>query len=315
MSKIQTPLRILAVLLVLVACVLFVRSIDLHAVVAALREASPALLLAAAVANLLHLGIRVYRLRELLAPAVRVPVGRLYRYSLAFCAGNNLLPARAGEAVRIWLLHSREGIAASTALSASVMEKLCDAVALLVLAAPLPLLLPELPSWAAGAIVSSSLLALGAVAVLAFLLRAHREAPLHTVRGRLFLGARALGSPRALFAIALLSLGVWVSDAATLLLVLRALNCEISLPGAVFAMLTINLAIAVPSTPASVGAFELGAVASLRVLHVAEGPALAVALLYHLVQMVPVTALGLPDLLSITRARAAARAGSSPAAR
>ncbi|GAC1342688.1 MAG: lysylphosphatidylglycerol synthase transmembrane domain-containing protein [Myxococcales bacterium] len=313
--SIQTPLRILAVLLVLFACVFFVRSIDPHAVLAAVRAASPGLLVAAAVANLLHLGVRVLRLRELLAPARRVPVGRLFRYSLAFCAGNNLLPARAGEAVRIWLLHSREGIAASTALSASVIEKLCDAVALLVLAAPLPWLIPALPAWAAGAILTSSLLALAAVVVLAFLLRAHREAPLHTLRGRLYLGARALGSPRALAGIALLSLGVWASDAAALILVLRALGCEIPLAGAVFVMLTLNLAIAVPSTPASVGAFELGAVAALRVLQVAEGPALAVALLYHLVQMVPVTVLGLPDLLSITRARAAARAGSSPAAR
>jgi uncharacterized protein (TIRG00374 family) len=108
---------------------------------------------------------------------------------------------------------------------------------------------------------------------------------------------------------------VWFSDAAALVLVLRALGCDIPLAGTVFVMLTLNLAIAVPSTPAGVGAFELGAVAALRVLHVGEGPALAVALLYHVVQVVPVTVLGLPDLLSITRARAAARAGSSTAAR
>jgi glycosyltransferase 2 family protein len=313
--SIQMPLRILAVLLVLFACVLFVRSIDLSVVLAAMRSASPPLLLAAALANLLHLGVRVLRLRELLLPARRVSVSRLYRYSLAFCAGNNLLPARAGEAVRIWLLHSREAIAASTSLSASVMEKLCDAVALLLLALPLPWLIPDLPSWASGAILSSSALALGAIVVLAILLRAHREAPLHTLRGRLYLGARALGSPRALLGIAVLSLAVWFSDAAALLLVLRALGCEIPFAGTIFVMLTLNLAIAIPSTPASVGAFELGAVAALRVLHVAEGPALAVALLYHVVQMVPVTVLGLPDLLSITRARAAARAGSSTAAR
>jgi uncharacterized membrane protein YbhN (UPF0104 family) len=313
--SIQTPLRILAVLLVLFACVFFVRSIDFSVVLAAMRSASPLLLLAAAAANLLHVGTRVLRLRELLSPARRVAVGRLYRYSLAFCAGNNLLPARAGEAVRIWLLHSRESIAASTSVSASVMEKLCDVVALLVLAAPLPWLIPDLPSWVAGAILSSSALALAAVVVLAILLRAHREAPLHTLRGRLYLGARALGSPRALFAIAVWSFAVWFSDAAALVLVLRALGCDIPLAGTVFVMLTLNLAIAVPSTPAGVGAFELGAVAALRVLHVGEGPALAVALLYHVVQMVPVTVLGLPDLLSITRARAAARAGSSTAAR
>jgi uncharacterized membrane protein YbhN (UPF0104 family) len=92
-------------------------------------------------------------------------------------------------------------------------------------------------------------------------------------------------------------------------------HVEIPLAGSLFVLLTLNLAIAAPSTPAQVGAFELGTVAALRLLHVPEEHALAVAVLYHLTQVIPVTLLGLPDLLLITRARAAAaRAESLPAA-
>ena len=307
-------LRALLVALVAVALWFFVRGIDLHALFAALRAASIPLLFAAALVNLLHLGFRVLRLRELLRPARLLGAGKLYRYSLALCAGNNLLPARAGEAVRIWLLHSRESIAAGTALSVSVVEKICDAVVLLLLVAPVPFLILDLPRWVSHSLLTTSVLAVVLVALVAFLLHAHRHFSPQTLRGRLALGGRALHSPRAVVVVALQSVAVWLSDAAVFFLILRAVHVQIPLAGIFFVLLTLNLAIAAPSTPAQVGAFELGALAALRLLHVPEEQALAAALLYHLAQAIPVTLLGLPDLLLITRARAAARAGSPPAA-
>lgn len=307
-------LRLLLVALVGFGLWIFVRGIDLRAVLQAVRGASPGLLLLAALLNLVHLGLRMLRLRELVRPAREVGPVRLYRYSLALSAGNTLLPARAGEAVRIWLLHAREGVAASTAIAASVVEKISDVVALLVVVAPLPWLLPELPRWVAKALSLSGVAAVLIVVVLAALLHAHRHHPAHTLRGRLALGGRALHGPRGIALVAVYSFAVWLTDAATLLLVMRAAHAEASLAGAFFVLLTLNLATAAPSTPAQVGAFELGALAALRVLHLPEESALAVALLYHVVQAVPVTVLGLPDLLLITRARAAARAGSSPEA-
>jgi uncharacterized membrane protein YbhN (UPF0104 family) len=307
-------LRLLLVALVAFGLWLFVRGLDPRALLAALRSASPSLLAAAAVVNLAHLGFRMLRLRELVRPTRLIGTGRLYRYFLALCAGNNLLPARAGEAVRIWLLHSREGVAASTAISASVVEKVSDVVSLLILVAPLPWLLSDLPAWVARSLSFSGLAAAVLIAILAALLHAHRHYPPHTLRGRIALGGRTLHGVAGVLTISLLSFGVWVSDAATLLLVLRAVHVEIPFAGTLFVLLTLNLAIAAPSTPAQVGAFELGTVAALRVLHVPEEPALAVALLYHLAQVIPVTLLGLPDLLLITRARAVARAESAPAA-
>lgn len=307
-------LRLLLAGLVAFGLWLFVRGIDLRAVLRALRSASPGLLALAALVNLVHLGLRMLRLRELVRPAREVGKVRLYRYFLALSAGNTLLPARAGEAVRIWLLHVREGVAPSTAISASVVEKISDVAALLVVVAPLPWLLPDLPLWLAKTLSFSGLAAAVLIALLAALLHAHRHHPVHTLRGRLALGGRALHDARGIVAVSLLSFAVWFSDAATLLLVMRAAHTQTSLAGALFVLLTLNVAIAAPSTPAQVGAFELGAVAALRVLHLSEESALAVALLYHLIQAIPVTVLGLPDLLLITRARAAARAGSSPAA-
>ena len=303
-------LRAVLVGLVALALWFFVRGIDPHSLAASLRAASIPLLLAAALINLVHLGFRVLRLRELLRPTRLVSMVRLYRYSLALSAGNNLLPARAGEAVRIWLLHSRESIAAGTALSVSVAEKVCDAVVLLLLVAPVPFAIRDLPPWVSRSLQTAGVLAVALVVLVALLLHAHRHFSPLTLRGRLALGGRALHSPRALLLITLQSLAAWLSDATVFFLILHAVRVQIPIAGIFFVLLTLNLAIAAPSTPAQVGAFELGALAALRLLHVPEEQALAVALLYHLVQAIPVTLLGLPDLLLITRARAAARAES-----
>jgi uncharacterized membrane protein YbhN (UPF0104 family) len=66
-------------------------------------------------------------------------------------------------------------------------------------------------------------------------------------------------------------------------------------------LLSLNLAIAVPSTPAQVGAFELGASAPLALLGVPPERALAFALLYHVMQALPTTLAGLPLLRAVRR--------------
>ena len=58
-------------------------------------------------------------------------------------------------------------------------------------------------------------------------------------------------------------------------------------------LMSVNLAILLPSTPGQVGVLEAGAVAALVAAGVAPAPALAFALLYHCVHFVPSTALGL----------------------
>ncbi len=57
-------------------------------------------------------------------------------------------------------------------------------------------------------------------------------------------------------------------------------------------MLAINVAMAVPSSPAGAGAFEGAVVVVLTLAGIGKSPAVAFALLYHLVQVVPVTVAG-----------------------
>src|SRR5262249_18399342 len=101
MSRRVVRVALLAALVV--ACVLFVRRLDGTRLAAALRSASLPVVLLAAATNFLQIGVRSLFLGALLAPLRQVGLWRLCRYNLAMFAANNLLPARAGELVRIEL--------------------------------------------------------------------------------------------------------------------------------------------------------------------------------------------------------------------
>jgi uncharacterized membrane protein YbhN (UPF0104 family) len=284
-----------AVLLALaVACVLFVRRLDAAKLVAALLSASVPVVLLAATLNLLKVGVRSLFLRALLAPLRQVGLARLCRYNLAMFATNNLLPARAGELVRIELLRAHEGVPPSASVAVALIEKVLDAIALLVLALPLPLLLPDLPRS-----VSRVLLVLGAagpIALCACWALARWGEHATGFVGRLARGAavvRRADRIGAAFGWALLS---HLVDAAMIALCLAALDLRLPLAASPLILLAVTLALTLPSAPAGLGTLEAGAVAALHLLGVDDTRALAFALIYHAIQVVPVTLLGLPGI-------------------
>lgn len=297
-------LRVLASLAVIALGAWFVRGLHPRECLRALASADWLLVGAAAALNFVHLGFRTARFGVLLAPARRVPFARLYRYSLATCAGSNLLPARAGELVRIWLLKTHDGIAATTTVAAVLAEKGLDLAALLACAAPLPHLLPSLPETVSRTVSVLALAGAGvavAVAVATRLGAGRSDGFLH----RFAAGLTALRRPGPLALALGWSLAAWAADALEILLVAHAVGAPIPPAGALLVLLSLNLAIAVPSTPAQVGAFELGASAPLALLGVLPERALAFALLYHVMQALPTTLAGLPLLREVRRARPA----------
>jgi uncharacterized membrane protein YbhN (UPF0104 family) len=99
-----------------------------------------------------------------------------------------------------------------------------------------------------------------------------------------------------LFALTLAAfLGAWLVDLAQVWLVLHAVHLDLGVPAALLVLFTMNVAIAIPSTPAHVGALELGALVALKLLGVPREQALAFAVLYHAMQIVPLMIVGFSD--------------------
>jgi uncharacterized protein (TIRG00374 family) len=110
---------------------------------------------------------------------------------------------------------------------------------------------------------------------------------------RFVAGLHVLRSPRRAFVALGVLVVAWLVDLAMVELVLYAVDATVSPAAALVVLLTINLAILAPTTPAQLGVHEAGALVGLSLVHVPAGPAVAFALVYHALQIFPLIAIGL----------------------
>lgn len=285
------------------------RTIDLARVGSVLRGASWPLV---ALAGALDLGAntlaRALRWRELLPANPRTlgpaPVLGVAAVVLASLATSAVLPLRAGEAVRTIGLRDRYGYALEPVVASQLVERLVELLTLATLGLPLALL-PGSPRRLVVVLAACACAAALAVAIVVLVARAHVEAP----RGRAGrLVARTIGAlrqvrdPRALARSFAFGLASDLVDVALVALSAAAVGVHLGLAGAVAVLVAVNLAIALPSTPAQVGVLEAGAVIALVGLGVDRSQALAVALVYHVVHVVPVTLAGAAVIACAPRA-------------
>ena len=287
-SRLKIAARVAAFGAVAAVLFLFLRGLDFASLAAALRGAAPAPIALAVALNFVNVWCKANYWQAMLRPVKRVPLGLLFRYSIASAAGSVLAPARAGEALRIWLLKQRHGLPLPLSGTVFALEKLADLAALLVLLAPLPWLWPEEPPALA---LLLRVLVLVAVAAGAALWLAGRRLPFW----RRFTGSELLRHPRGLLRAFAFVVASWLADLTVVWLVIAALGIDAPPSAGLLILLTVNLAIAIPAAPASVGTLELGALAAFDLLGLPRGAGLAFALLYHGLQVLPILLVGLID--------------------
>ncbi len=296
-------LRLAAIAAVGVLLWLFARELEWGKLAHDLGHAKLWPLLVAAVLNFGCLAGKAASWRILLAPRYTVSTRRLLRYTIVAFATSIIAPARAGEVVRLWALKRRDQVPIADSAAVAVGEKLLDGVTMLMLVAPIPWLLPDLPAWVGQAIVLCSAIAIAAFGELYI---AHGWVVIHEKSGwlaRFIAGMHVVRSPRRLAAALATLIVVWLCDLAMVTLVLYAVGIDLPIAAGLLILFTTNLTIMLPSTPAQVGALEIGALAATRLLGVPDEPAFAFALLYHALQVLPTLAAGLALELPVVLGR------------
>jgi uncharacterized membrane protein YbhN (UPF0104 family) len=288
----RAALRWVVTLAVLAVCVrLLVTHLDTAAVGRALAGADYRLVAVMAAAHLaLFLGAKVWRWQVMLAPVARVGLGRLYQYCLAGCAVGNLVPARAGSAARVALLH-RDGVPVAGSVAVLVVEEIANAAVLGLLCLPLPFVLdlPPRVQLTLGVVTGGAVVALG---ILAGLGLAGRARPAGVLR-RISDGLAVLRDRRAAIVVLALTVAMWLVDLGQIALAMKAVALPPSYAGVALVLLFVNLTNAVPVTPGQVGLFEAGAAAACVAVGATPEQGVAVGVLYHVMQLVPETVLGL----------------------
>ena len=108
------------------------RNISLDELIASFKEVELVYVLPAFAIIILTFVVRAYRWQILLRPFKQIPVNDIYAPLMIGFMGN-ILPARAGEFLRAYLVGKKHGITFAGSLSTIIVERLFDMVCLLIL--------------------------------------------------------------------------------------------------------------------------------------------------------------------------------------
>jgi uncharacterized protein (TIRG00374 family) len=110
---------------------LFFRSTDFGEIKEAFENANYALALASLPVYFLGIWVRTIRWQYLLRPVKQVAAARLYPVVIIGLMANNILPARAGELVRAFILGERERVSKAASLGTIAVDRLFDGLTLI----------------------------------------------------------------------------------------------------------------------------------------------------------------------------------------
>lgn len=266
---------------------------------------APARLAELAAAVAFYLGgcaVRAERWHELLRYNGARP-RRRDSYALVAVAyfGNNVLPARAGDALRVLLVAPRAATDARTAIGTVVAERVLDVVVLVGLFVVLAYgVLGGIDMPSTGRLVVAALLVGGLIALtagVAWIL--HRRG--HLTRVIAFLApmvdaTRRLRSNHGLRLLAI-TFAVWALEWIAWWLTARAAGLELALLEVGYLMGLASVFALVPSGPGFVGTFDAAIVFGVRALGRTGAQALSYLLLLRFVVTVPITLIGLVALV------------------
>lgn len=295
---------------------LLFRSMDFTKLLAALRSMDALFLVPAVASTLFSYYVRAYRWKLLLAEEKNTTMGNLFAaVSIGYMA-NNLLPARIGELVRVYVLGEREGIDKGTVLASLVLDRLFDGCAVLciLMATLFTLRLPGESEGVRTALVTGGYVtAVAYLAIVGFLvlLKRRTSATIH-LAGRLLkpfpaaFGAKAiplLGSfiggvrlssrPGNLSGLVASSAVIWAAAVWPIDLLLRSFGIALPVTASLFIMVLLVVAVMIPASPGYIGTYHYACYQALTVFGITGEKALGVALVIHAVNFFPITFLGL----------------------
>ncbi|HEX9016993.1 MAG TPA: lysylphosphatidylglycerol synthase transmembrane domain-containing protein [Chloroflexota bacterium] len=288
------------------------RNVNGAELAAAFAAADYRMVAPAALATFCGYLLRTARWQRIVRPVAPLPFGRAFGIVMMGFAANNLLPARLGEVVRAYMLRRHTGARKTYGMATIILERVCDGMVLILFLGVISALMP-LPAWGQEVQSFSTVLFLGATLCIIVLLMQESlavkiaNAVFSVLPGRLsgpFLraievfisGLHSLKSRRSLVFVILLSVAVWVFEAASYLMMITAFNVRLTpdtpLLAAGFLLVVVNLGIMVPSAPGYIATFQFFAYTALGVFGVPKETGLAVAILSHGMQWLLVTAIG-----------------------
>lgn len=282
-----------------------------------LRAANVPLVILAVAVGTCMFPLRARRWRPILdSVAPNLPFDPLWRATAVGMMANNILPARIGELVRAYMLTRLTPVPFSASFASLVVDRAFDAFVVLLLTV-LAMFDPEFPAgaqiagrpaghFAGTGLVLVVIIGLALYSIVFFPARliriyelfARRVTPRFEERGRAMLksfaeGLSVLRHPARFGSVMWWTLLHWLAQALAFYIMFKAVGIKAPYTAALFVQGVIVIGVSLPSTPGYFGFFEAAAVVSLVLFGVSESLAVAWALTYHILSLIPITVIGL----------------------
>ncbi len=247
--------------------------------------------------------VRAYRWRALLLPAVPVDLSSCFSATVIGFMGNNILPLRGGEILRIYALSRLGAVPPSTAIATGIFDRLFDVLAVTMLILICVPLAPVLKEYRIVAVVGLSVVVgvFGASLGLTYASRIGRWLWLpHRIRlavDRISKDLQVFRDVRLLLKTIVSTLVIWLGMVVYFWILLWSYGLMLPVEVSLLLVVFLAVGVALPSAPGFVGVYHYAVVLALSLFAVEKGDAVAFSVVSHLLQYIPVTAVGLGLLI------------------
>jgi glycosyltransferase 2 family protein len=285
------------------------RGQDFQAIQDALRRANYWYVVPALALYFIGVYLRAFRWGIVLRAIAHVPTTRLFPVVVIGYMANNILPLRAGEFVRSYVLSTRTGIRKTSILATIAVERIFDGVTMLLfilIASMFIALTDQLENVTlVAALLFGSVLALLALLTTQFArdLLVSRLIPLLPAAARqraermltsVFTGLSVLRRRNDMIIVSIVSIIAWLFEASMYMVIAIGFGLELSIAAVLLVTAVANLATLIPSSPGYIGPFEAGVLLALvGALGIQRELALSFAIVVHAALYVPITLWGL----------------------
>jgi uncharacterized protein (TIRG00374 family) len=261
--------------------------------------------------NLLVYVVDAWRWSVLLRPAEIVPFGECVKAIFVGLVANGVLPAKAGEVVRCYLLSLWTDMHVSLALTSDAISRVMDGVCLVAgfylvtigLHPPTHRLEEELALWRDGTGVLAVCVAILTALVLFVLFRREHASSLVASNQWAARFAHVMHEVHELGDVGSLAMALGISVIYLLLPVLsvwclfRAYEFDFGLVQAAIVVIVVHIGTILPNAPANIGSFQAFAVVALGMVEAEPSAAASFALIFYIAHTLPQILVGLMVLL------------------
>jgi uncharacterized protein (TIRG00374 family) len=312
----QYLLTIFAFLLAAILLWVVLRSMDWRTFWSILSHGNYAILFLSIPISSANYYLRAFRWHILVKSDSKIKVPMVFWANMVGYLGNAYLPARAGEVIRSAYLGRKSGAGTSFVFATALVERLMDAIALVIIGSISVLLLSQISVLLAGAVKIMAIA--GAVGLAIVIVVPFQEKRISGLIDRLplpsdlrlkitqqitrfLVGMRSLHDVRRLSSFILLTAVIWLIDGLANMVGVRIISQTLTLGQSLILLAALGLSSAIPSTPGYIGVYQFVAVSVLVPFGFSRPAALAYILISQVANYLVISFWGLIGLWQVNR--------------